>query len=149
MAFKLGLSAKLYRDTGSAWDEVPNVKDLTLSMDKGEADVSTRGNNGWKASIAALKDASVEFNMVYDLSDVDMIAIKDAFLNNTAVRFIILDGDISAAAAASQGLKASFMITSFKIPQNLEEALMVDVVMKPTYSATAPTWVSSPITWAA
>jgi len=147
MAFKLGLSAKLYRDTGSAWDEVTNVKDLTLSLEKGEADVSTRGNNGWKASIAALKDASVEFNMVYDLADTDMTAIRDAFLNNTVVRFMILDGALDVAAAGSQGLRASFMVTSFKLPQNLEEAQMAEVVMKPTYAAVAPAWVSSPITW--
>jgi len=149
MAFKLGLSAKLYRDTGSAWDEVTNVKDLSLTLEKGEADVSTRGNNGWKASIAALKDAAVEFNMVYDLADTDLTAIRDSFLNNTAVRFLVLDGALDVAAAGSQGLKASFMVTSFKLPQNLEEAQMVEVVMKPTYSTTAPTWVTSPITWAA
>lgn len=149
MAFKLGLAAKLYRDTGSAWDEVTNVKDLTLSLSKGEADVSTRGNNGWKASIAALKDASVEFNMVYDLADADMIAIRDSFLNNTALRFMILDGAQDVAAAGSQGLRATFMVNDFKLPQNLEEACMVEVSMKPTYAAVAPTWVSSPITWSA
>ncbi|HAT10336.1 MAG TPA: hypothetical protein DCS97_07030 [Planctomycetes bacterium] len=147
MSFKLGLNAKLYRDSGSAWDEVTNVKDLTLSLEKGEADVSTRGNNGWKATIAALKDASVEYNMVYDLNDTDMVAIRDAFLNNTVVRFLVLDGAVDAAAAGSQGLKASFMITSFKIPQNLEEAIMVEVTMKPTYAATAPAWASSPVAY--
>lgn len=147
MAFKLGLNAKLYRDSGTAWDEVTNVKDLTLTLEKGEADVSTRGNNGWKASIAALKDASVEFNMVYDLADTDMVAIRDSFLNNTAVRFCIMDGAIDAAAAASQGLKATFMVNSFKIPQNLEEAIMVEVSMKPTYAAVAPAWASSPVAY--
>jgi predicted secreted protein len=149
MAFKLGLSAKLYRDTGSAWDEVTNVKNLTLNMDKGEADVSTRGNGGWKATIAALKDASVEFDMVWDLADADLTAIRDAYLNNTVVRFIILDGAIDTAAAGCAGLKASFMVTKFSIPQNLEEAIMCQVTMKPTYSATAPAWVTTPITWAA
>ena len=147
MAFKLGLSAKLYRDTGSAWDEVTNVKNLTLNMDKGEADVSTRGNAGWKATIAALKDASCEFEMVYDLADTDMTAIRDAFLNNTVVRFIIMDGAIDTATAGAQGLKASFMVTKFAIPQNLEEAIMAQVTLKPTYATVAPAWVSSPITW--
>jgi predicted secreted protein len=147
MSFKLGLSAKLYRDTGSAWDEVANVKDLSLSLTKGDADVTTRGNNGWKATVAGLKDASVEFGMVYDLADADMVAIRDAYLNNTVVRFMILDGALDVAAAGSQGLRASFMVNDFKIAQNLEEAIMVEVSMKPTYATVAPTWVSSPITW--
>ena len=148
MAFKLGLSAKLYRDTGSAWDEVANVKDLSLSMDKGEADATTRGNNGWKATIPGLKDASVEFGMVYDLADTDMTAIRDSYLNNTSIRFLVMDGDLSLAAAGSQGLKATFMVTSFKINQSLEEAVTVEVSIKPTYATVAPTWVSSPIVWA-
>ena len=148
MAFKLGLSAKLYRDTGSAWDEVANVKNLTLNMDKGEADVSTRGNGGWKASVAALKDASVEFDMVWDLADADLTAIRNAYLNNTVVRFIIMDGAIDTAAAGAAGLKASFMVTKCSTTQNLEEAIMCQVTMKPTYSTTAPAWVESPIVWA-
>lgn len=147
MAFKLGLSAKLYRDTGSAWDEVTNVKNLTLNMDKGEADVSTRGNGGWKASVAALKDASVEFEMVWDLADADLTAIRNAFLNDTVVRFIILDGAIDTAAAGCAGLQASFMVTKCTIPQNLEEAIMCQVTMKPTYAAVAPAWVTTPITY--
>lgn len=148
MSFKLGLDAKMYRDSGTAYLEVENIKNLTLNLEKGEADVSTRGNNGWKATIAALKDATVDFEMVYDLADVDMIAIKDAFLNNTAVTFLILDGAIDVAAAGSQGLKATFMITKFQRSEQLEEALGVSVSMKPTYAATAPSWVSSPITHA-
>ena len=100
-------------------------------------------------SIAALKDASVEFNMVYDLADVDLVAIRDSFLNNTSLRFMILDGDMGVAAAGSQGLRATFMISDFKLPQNLEEACMVEISMKPTYATVAPTWVSSPITWSA
>ena len=149
MAFKLGLNAKLYRDTGSAWDLVGNVKNLTLNMDKSEADVTTRANNGWKANIAALKDASVEFDMVYDLADTDMTTLLAAFLADTSIRFIVMDGLLDVAAAGSQGLQASFMINKFTIPQNLEEAIMCNVSMKPTYAAVAPAWVSSPITWAA
>ena len=61
---RLGLKAKLYRNTGSygspTWNEVKNVKDVTLTIEKGEADVSTRGNDGWRALIGTLKSASIE-----------------------------------------------------------------------------------------
>ena len=59
MGVKLGLHAKLYRNTGSggtpAWNEIPNVRDVTLNLETGEADVSTRGNGGWRANIGTLK----------------------------------------------------------------------------------------------
>jgi hypothetical protein len=67
MGVRLGLDAKLYRNTGTyaapVWNEVKNVKDLTLNLEAGEADVTTRGNNGWRATLATLKDGSVEFEM--------------------------------------------------------------------------------------
>ncbi len=55
MSVKLGLDAKLYRNTGNYaspnWQEMKNVKDLTLSVEAGEADATTRGNAGWKATL--------------------------------------------------------------------------------------------------
>ena len=68
MATVLGLNAKLFRGTAGvkATTEVKNVKDLTASLESGEADVTTRKTQGWKASVATLKDASVEFGMLYD-----------------------------------------------------------------------------------
>lgn len=67
---KLGMEAKLYRNSGTyaspTWTEIQNVKDLTLNLEAGEADVTTRGNAGWRATIASLKDGSIEFDMVWD-----------------------------------------------------------------------------------
>jgi len=70
MGARLGLQARLYRNTGTyavpVWEAVNNVKDLTLNLEKGEADVSTRNSNGWRATIGTLKEGSVEFQMVWD-----------------------------------------------------------------------------------
>ena len=56
MAVVLGLDAKLLRgDAGSTGNtEVKNVKDLTLTLESGEADVTTRATGGWRASAATL-----------------------------------------------------------------------------------------------
>jgi len=73
MATRLGMDAKLYRNTGDyatpTWVEVSNVKDVTLNLEKGEADVTTRANAGWRATVGTLKDASIEFQMVWDTVD--------------------------------------------------------------------------------
>jgi hypothetical protein len=149
MAVKLGLDAKLYRNTGThaapTWNEIVNVRDVTLSLEAGEADVTTRGNNGWRATVATLKDASVEFDMVWDTEDTDFAAIRDAFLNRTAIQFAVMDGDI--ATAGSQGLKAYCAITAFSRNEALEEAITVSVTIKPTYRtvpAEAPSWLVVP-----
>ena len=145
MGVKLGMDAKLYRNTGSyassVWNEVKNVKDLTLNLEAGEADVSTRGNGGWRANIATLKDASLEFEMVWDTADDDFTAIRTAFLTNAAIEFAVLDGPV--ATSGSQGLRASMAITNFSRAEPLEEAIKVSVTAKPTYATNPPEWMTA------
>ena len=47
MAIKLGMEAVLkYKVGAGAWTELKNVKDVTLNLEAGEADVTTRANAG-------------------------------------------------------------------------------------------------------
>ena len=136
MAVVLGLDAILMRGTAgqTAATEVKNVKDLTLSMESGEADVTTRATSGWKASIATLKEASLEFGILYDTEEADFTAFRDAYFGNTPLALFVTDGNGS-------GLDADWSITGFSVEQPLEEALTVSVTAKPTASTRAPAWV--------
>ena len=144
MGAKLGMEAKLYRNTGTyeapTWVELTNVKDLTLNLEKGEADVTTRANAGWKATAATLKEGSIEFEMVWDTADAGFTAIKDAWFNNATIEMAVLDGPI--AQAGSQGLRASFAVINFSRKEPLEEAITVSVTIKPTYAEHAPEWMT-------
>ena len=146
MTIKLGMEAKLYRNTGTyalpTWVEMMNVKDLTLNLEASEADVTTRGNAGWRATIAALKDGSIEFEMVWDTADADFTAIQLAFFGNTEIEFAVMDGDV--ASSGSQGLRATMAITNFSRSEALEEAIGVSVTAKPTYAENAPEWMTVP-----
>jgi hypothetical protein len=146
MPLTFGYQAKLYRNTGTygtpAWNEVPNVRDVTMSLTVEEDDVTTRGGNGWKQNAATLKDASVDFEMIYDKTDPDFTAFKDAFLNSTAIDVAVMDGDITVTG--NQGLRAEMMVTKFDRMENLTQALKVSVTIKPTYSSNAPTWYTVP-----
>lgn len=159
MSALLGMDAKLYRlstGTRASWasansngisiaaapsnlDEIPNVKDLSLELTTDEADVTTRGNDGWKATLATLKDASIQFQMVWELTDADFIAIRRAYLNNTSIALAALSGDKTTVGV--DGLWADFMVTNFTKSENLADAQMVDVTLKPAYSSVAPQWV--------
>lgn len=144
MATRLGMDAKLYRNTGTyaapTWVEVSNVKDVTLNLEKGEADVTTRANAGWRATVGTLKDASIEFQMVWDTVDAGFDAIRQAFFNNTPLEFAVMDGDITDPD--SEGLRATFDIFNFTRNEALEEAILVDVSIKPTYADNAPEWIT-------
>lgn len=146
MTIKLGMEAKLFRNTGDyaspTWVEMQNVKDLTLNLEAGEADATTRGNAGWRATIAALKDGSIEFEMIWDTADADFTAIKDTFFGSTDLEFAVMDGDV--AASGSQGLRATMSITNFSRSEALEEAISVSVTAKPTYAVNPPEWMTIP-----
>lgn len=146
MSIRLGMQAKLYRNSGThatpVWAELTNVKDVTLNMEAGEADVTTRGNSGWKATIATLRNGSVEFEMVWDTSDPGFTAIQGAFFNNTSLEFAVMDGDITQTG--TQGLRATMSVTNFSRKESLEEAITVSVTIKPTYSTNAPVWMTVP-----
>ena len=138
MAIVLGLDAKLFRGTAGsrAATEVTNVKDLTLNLESGEADVTTRATKGWKASAATLKEASLEFTILYDTEDADFTAFQAAYFGNTPLALFVSDGQDTA-----HGLDADFSITAFSMDQPLEEAISVSVTAKPTASERAPEWV--------
>lgn len=137
MSIKLGMEAKLYYGAAGATasTELTNVKDVTLNLESGEADVTTRANAGWRATIGTLKTGSVEFEMIWDSDDAGFTAIKDAYFNNEPIALAILD------EAGGEGLDADFSITSFSRKEALEEAITVSVTAKPTYSTRAPAWV--------
>lgn len=144
--FVMGYEAKLYRNKGTyaapQWDEVVNVKDLALGGDADEADVTTRKNAGFKATVAALKDVSVEFDMVWDTEDLDFAAFQDAFFATTpaekCIEIAVMDGDI--AVEGSEGLRATMAVTAFSRSEVLGEALAVSVTLKPTYADHPPEW---------
>ena len=147
MGVKLGLDARLYLNSGTyaspTWSRLNNVRDLTLNLETGEADVSTRGNEGWRATVSTLKDASLEFELVIDPEDSGFTSIVNAFLQNEPVEFVVLDGPISGeGSVGSQGLRATFRIASFSRNEALEEAVTASVTAKPTYSENAPVWMT-------
>ena len=138
MAIKLGLDAKLFRGTAGTQGtiELTNVKDVSVSLESGEADVTTRKAKGWKLSVATLKEASLEITILYDTEDEDFLAFKTAYFTNTPLSLFVTDGDTTA-----HGLDADFSVTGFTVDQPLEEAVTVKVTAKPTASDRAPVWV--------
>lgn len=144
MATKLGLDASLYYNSNTyaspTWVEATRIKDVTLNLEKGEFDVSTRASGGWREIVNTLKDASVSFSMLQAPSGTDTVfaAFRDAFLNGTTIECLILDGD--NATTGSQGLRATMTVSSFTRNESLEEAIMYDVSIRPTPADNAPEW---------
>lgn len=155
----IGMNAKLYylsagtRATWGAADgdgihqgsapanltEMGNAKDVTLNLEQGEADVTTRSNGGWRATEPTLKDGTIEFEMQYDPADAGFTKVLSAWLNRTTIAMAALDQAKDVAGA--MGLWADFKVIGFQKSEPLEEGQTVSVTIKPTYSTVAPEWV--------
>jgi len=137
MALKLGLNAKAYYGPAgsSATNEMTNIKNVTLNLEKGEADVTTRGANGWRLTVGTLRDGSVEFEATWDQDDPAFSAIQSAYFSDSLIALKFLD------AEGGSGLDDDFSVTKLTRNEPLEEAITASVTVKPSYSTRAPQWV--------
>jgi len=130
--FILGKDAKIYQGAAggdlSTLTEMANVRDVTLNLEAGEADITTRANSGWRATVPTLRECTCEFEMVWKPGDAGFEAIRDAFLAGGQLELAVLDGD--KATVGTQGIKGTFSITGFSRSEPLEEAITVSVTAK-------------------
>ena len=137
---KLGLNAKMYRNTGTfvtpVWSEINAVRDLTISDSMSEADVTRRSSSGWRETVVTLREASVDFDMVNVAGDTQIQTIRAAYAARTAAEFTIMDDGIAVSGA--RGIRATFQVVKFELSQELENAQMYSVTIKPSPAANPP-----------
>jgi predicted secreted protein len=124
------------------WDVVGPIKDETLNMSKSLVDVTTRLANGWRLQRGALKEATIDLQLLYLPDDTDFQAFQEAFFDGTQLIIGLFDGDIEVDGTYN-GLHSAVNVTGFSIPRNLEDAVVVDVTLVldlEDTTNTAPSW---------
>ena len=101
----LGMNAKLYVEG----NEFKNVKDVTLNFSRATADVTTRRNDGWRANVGTLREATASFQMIK------------------------FKGDTSKEEGG-EGIVGEWSVTSCNRGEALEDAVTYDVELSLTQS---------------
>ena len=132
----LGADAKAYYGTAGSTANtlMSNIKDVTLNLEAGEADTTTRAGGGWRSTRPTLLEGTAEFAMQYDPTEGAFSDIKDAFLDKTSIALRFLH------AASGEGIDADFSIMSFSRPEPLEDVIVVNVTAKINTDDRTPTW---------
>jgi len=143
MGAKTGLDAVLKYKTGGisgggSWIILTNCKDVTLNLEKSEADASSRASR-WKRIKAGMKDASIEWEMVWDTNDAGFTAIKNAYFDDAIIGLQALDG--GEDGESGEGLQADFEVLNFTRNEPLGDAITVSVSVKIAYSNDPPSWI--------
>ena len=141
MTARMGFQGKLFYRVGGvgsgSWVELANVRDVNINLSKSEGDATTRGNNGWKATLAGIKDGTVEFEMVWDTTEPGFGAIQTAWDTNAAIGIAAFDSESGA------GWEFDAQVFDLSKSEPLEDAQTASVTIKPTFSDTPPAYVSS------
>jgi len=138
---RVGLNGKLYRGTAgsTAATEVLNCVDLTLSLSKAMADITTRGSGGWRQKLSTVKECELEWKMYVDPEDADYAAIIAAWHSGTPLA-------LKVSPTGNGGLDGDFEITDISEEQPLEDAMAVTVKAEPTNiggtNGRNPTWTA-------
>lgn len=136
MPVRVSLDAKLYYGTkgGTASTEIKTVGDVTLSLKKGETEISSRASR-WKLVKGSLKEAEISFECTDDSADAAMNAILAAYMSDEPMAFLVKD------AADGHGLDADFEIIGADRDEKLTDAVKYKFTIKPTYVTRYPAWV--------
>ena len=141
MALQYGIDGKLYiceDGIGGAppWTEVKNVQNLSTALSHTEHNVTTRGNGGFKASAAILKEVGLTFDMLHDPADDGYQAVRDAFGAKSVIGVAVMDKAIDQAGA--DGVWFDGQVFQFERNEDYDKPMMMKVSLKPTYSANPP-----------
>lgn len=140
----VAINHKLFRNSGTygspTWNEIVSTRDITISDNYAEADVSRRGE-GLKQTEPSLREITIDFEMVWDTADEDFAALYTAYAAKTLVELAYADGAIgtlgtvaSGGTADVQAFRVSCKIVKWEKSLPLEGAATVSITAKPCYT---------------
>lgn len=153
--FRFGFEGVLYYGTGLltadfggtgtdfselTWNEMDNVMDVDDQFESDKVDSTTRAEakRGWSSEVNTTRKGQFSWGMRWKPSDLGFEALRDAWLNNTEIALLNLDGPKGAAEnAGNQGLVGNFTV-SFGRKQPVKGITIVEVTAS---VSSYPDWV--------
>ena len=139
----LGLECKLYIGAvgataavlGVEANEVKLARSVELSLTSSQADVTVRGSD-WRLQRRALKEASISVEMLYSPGDPHYKKLFQSYDRGEAIGMFASDG-------FGSGLLCDASVTEFSQPQPLEDAVIVNITVVPTFASRYPEWIEA------
>jgi hypothetical protein len=139
MSKQVGLDMDLYYNSATwaapTWALISDCRDLTGPDSFAEADVSRRAA-GFKQTEPSLRDASFEWEMVYDPLDAAFALLKARYAAKTLIELALADGPILTVGTIYFRIECKLF--KFERNESLEGANLYSVSAKPCYSANPP-----------
>lgn len=111
------------------------ARSVELSLTSSMADVTVRGSD-WRLQRRALKEASISVELLYSPGDAQYKKLFDSYDKGEAIGLFVSDG-------FGSGLLCDASVTEFSQPQPLEDAVVVNATLVPTFASRYPSWVNA------
>ena len=141
----MGFNGKAYYNTGTygspTWTLINNIGDLKVTNEAAEAEVDIRAGGGYTYFFAGQIKLGYEWSSIYDLSDSAIAALRTAYYARTPTEFAFMDQAVATTGAT--GLRQTCQIFKFARVEELNKPMMYEISVKPTYSANAPSTLTT------
>lgn len=144
MTAQKSFNARIYYSTGTdvdAMTELAHVRNASIAMSCDPEPLTPHDNGGWQSSTHSLRSVVFSWDMMWDITDAGLLALRDAFLNDSPILLRFNDGASDDPLNVSNGFAASCIITGFKRNERITDAISVSIEAKPTLSDIDPVWL--------
>lgn len=113
--------------TFAAIDNAVDVSQPGIS--KTAIDLPSRGTGGWNPKGAGLKSMDLSFGYLCDEgTDIVLDLLRDSFLNDTVLQFVVLDGPIAGLSTRIvAGFRFPGFVSEFPIDEQLEDGRRIEI----------------------
>lgn len=105
-----------------------NCRDVTITLDTEEVDITSRATSGFKATVATTKESTIEFEAIWKPSDTYFDWIKDAWSNSAEIAVLAMDGPYNTTG--NSGLIGNFTVPGFSREEPIGDVMRSQVTMK-------------------
>ncbi|MDB5294906.1 MAG: hypothetical protein JWO31_889 [Phycisphaerales bacterium] len=116
--------------------EMKCVRDLTIPLEMGEADITTRGDKGNMITLPTLLKCSVDISAIWNTADPVVLALLSAFVQRKTIPIAFLDRPSTEDGAT--GTWADYVVTKWEKGEALAEGQTAKFTVKPGPSLVPP-----------
>lgn len=120
-------------------NEFDNVRDLEITTDTDEIDITTRANAGFKATAATIKESTIEFEALWKKNDARFNELEAAWDSSGEIAVAAMDGPI--ATSGNSGLVGNFTVPGFSRSEPIGDAMKVSITLK---GSSFNSWYTTP-----
>lgn len=117
----------------AAWVEMDNITNVRVNTSRDRIEADVRGNSGFKSYLTGLKDATIEFEMIYDPTDADFAHFQAYWDSGAELSFAetAKDGNDQSDPedAGVKGFAGNWLVQQFEMNNALSDASRVSVTL--------------------